>query len=531
MKSFLTLGLCTVASLVIYQSSSHAQTRPSILEGRYWIGGTDEGLEVQGNRYRYYSEGGEQEWRSTKALRAIKAGVVFDGKVYWCLSTMKEKRGQLACSEKGWQGSTTSNNPAKQAITDFIPQGWEIEKEVSGDLNNDGKADRVLQIAEVGDSGARPRSLLILKATTSGWETIATAPKLLLCSGCAGMLGGPKGQHIRLTIENGVLIVNQLAGSRSAIAMTHRLWIDRASQKVVLIGEDLRPYDRANGNEIIDSRNFLTGKQIVKEYQGQRKGQKKLIRTQTLKVSRDLMAIESVDIEAARRSAPDLPSDYQTLGQGTSVAMNRSTESKEPTIAQAQPPAALKIPALQKEMSYEAARQLIINAGWQPLVTKNDNPQDGTKSWRDRGYNEVEACSGTGMGFCRFEFTGSDNEKLVVVTGGRQSTVQKWWKETTDRTDKVNQPNLVKTSNLPFVGKRFFNFLGGSGTGYTITIESNGNTIIQHHGTMNSSTLYQGPFQETMEGITIKDGYASTCDQPEPNSEGESAPCKTKLYE
>jgi hypothetical protein len=309
MKSFLTIGLCTVASLVIYQSSSHAQTRPSILEGRYWIGGTDEGLEVQGNRYRYYSEGGEREWRSIKELRAIKAGVVFDGKVYWCLSTMKDKGGQLACLEKGWQGSTTATNPAKQVITDFIPQGWEIEKEVSGDLNNDELADRVLQIAEAGDSGVRPRSLLILKATTSGWEKIAIAPKLLLCSGCAGMMGGPKGQHIRLTIENGVLIVNQLAGSRGAIAMTHRFWIDRASQKVVLIGEDLRPYDRVNGNEIIDSRNFLTGKRIVKEYQGQRKGQKKLIRTQTLKVSRELMAIESVDIEAARQTVPALPSD------------------------------------------------------------------------------------------------------------------------------------------------------------------------------------------------------------------------------
>jgi hypothetical protein len=310
MKSFLTLGLCTVASLVIYQSSSHAQTRPSILEGRYWIGGTDESMEIKGDRYRYYNVGGEREWRSTRDLKPIKEGVVFDGKLYWCLSTMKSKGGKIVCSENGWdQGLTTSNNPAKQAITDFIPQGWEIEKEVSGDLNNDELADRVLQIAEVGDSGARPRSLLILKATTSGWEKIATAPKLLLCSGCAGMMGGQKGQHIRLTIENGVLIVNQLAGSRGAIAMTHRFWIDQASQKVVLVGEDLRPYDRVNGNEIIDSRNFLTGKQIVKEYQGQRKGQKKLIRTQTLKVSRDLMAIESVDIEAARQSAPALSSD------------------------------------------------------------------------------------------------------------------------------------------------------------------------------------------------------------------------------
>jgi hypothetical protein len=123
------------------------------------------------------------------------------------------------------------------------------------------------------------------------------------------MMGGPDGQHIRLEIDNGILIVNQLAGSRHAIAMIHRFWIDRASQKVVLIGEDLNPYDRVNGNEIIDSRNFLTGKRIVEDYRGQGNKKKKLIHTQTLEVSRDLTSIESVDIKAARRSAPELPSD------------------------------------------------------------------------------------------------------------------------------------------------------------------------------------------------------------------------------
>ena len=193
--------------------------------------------------------------------------------------------------------------------TDFIPQGWQIEKEVSGDLNRDGQADRVVQIAEVGDSWTKRRSLVILKATSTGWEQMATAPKLLLCSRCAGMMGGLKGQHIRVDIKDGVLIVQQLTGSRHAIAMTHRFWIDRTSQKMVLIGQDLTPYDRINGNQISDSYNFLTGKRIVEEYQGQGNGQKKLIRTQTLKIARELSAIESVDIEAARSSAPELPSN------------------------------------------------------------------------------------------------------------------------------------------------------------------------------------------------------------------------------
>ncbi len=80
-----------------------SSNRISILEGRYWLGGTDEGLDVQGDRYRYYSEGGEREWQSTQQLQAIKEGVVFDGNLYWCLSTMEPKIGRAGCSAQGWR--------------------------------------------------------------------------------------------------------------------------------------------------------------------------------------------------------------------------------------------------------------------------------------------------------------------------------------------------------------------------------------------------------------------------------------------
>ncbi len=151
MKSLITIGLYTALSLTIYgcnnQPSSHAsvasnpitsnptqstqviqqklsvstnaQTSPtaqatnpdraeqptvSIIEGRYWLGGTDQGLEVQGDRYRYYSEGGEQEWRSTMELEVVQSGVIFDGNAHWCLSSMKPETAST-CSAKGWVGS------------------------------------------------------------------------------------------------------------------------------------------------------------------------------------------------------------------------------------------------------------------------------------------------------------------------------------------------------------------------------------------------------------------------------------------
>lgn len=81
-----------------------------IAEGRYWLGGTGQGLEVQGDasgtgkpaRYRYYSEGGEESWRPITELTAIKPGVVFDGQSYWCISTSVPATGATACSEHGW---------------------------------------------------------------------------------------------------------------------------------------------------------------------------------------------------------------------------------------------------------------------------------------------------------------------------------------------------------------------------------------------------------------------------------------------
>jgi hypothetical protein len=150
------------------------------------------------------------------------------------------------------------------------------------------------------------------------------------------------------------------------------------------------------------------------------------------------MLLANLDPKAGRQALEQMRSDKTVLREVSGCIVSETTvgavvndilQGRSGIFSPLPPAEKLKTPALRKAMSYPQARQLIINAGWQPLVTTTDNPQDGTKSWRDRGYNEVSSCSGTGMGFCRFEFTGSDNEKLVVVTGGSKSTLQKWWKE------------------------------------------------------------------------------------------------------
>jgi hypothetical protein len=196
------------------------------------------------------------------------------------------------------------NIPAKgKVIEDFIPAGWTLEERTAGDLNGDGKDDLGLRVIKSGKSGDRPRSLVVLLNTKTGWQRLAVADNLLVCDSCGGMLGS-----IRMQIQKQVLITNQLVGSRNAIDISHSFWIDRKSGKLVCIGEDLNPYDRANGNSITDSRNFLTGKRIIQRYRGKpRSGisEAELVKTEHLNVSKKLRLIESMNFEAIRLSSLD----------------------------------------------------------------------------------------------------------------------------------------------------------------------------------------------------------------------------------
>jgi hypothetical protein len=194
---------------------------------------------------------------------------------------------------------------ASQNLQDFVPKGFRIEKMIAADLNGDQHPDRLLQVIESGDRYGRKRSLIVLLGSKSGSTQLAIAPNLLFASGTGGVIEG-----IRLEVDKNVLVVRQLAGSRSAISIIHRFWIDRNSQQLVLIGEDINPYDRVNGNEVRDSRNFLTGKRIVEKYRVRKSGNgKDLVKRQELKVSRELRSIETIDIDAVRSNVSELPSD------------------------------------------------------------------------------------------------------------------------------------------------------------------------------------------------------------------------------
>ena len=91
-----------------------------------------------------------------------------------------------------------------------------------------------------------------------------------------------------------------------------------------------------------------------------------------------------------------------------------------------------KLPAI-TELTYHKARKMLLAAGWQPLRTKSFNPADpdpdiasgnGPTFWK-KGYMEVEACSGTGVGACSFLFKDAYGNRLRVTTAGEELPKQK----------------------------------------------------------------------------------------------------------
>lgn len=91
---------------------------------------------------------------------------------------------------------------------------------------------------------------------------------------------------------------------------------------------------------------------------------------------------------------------------------------------------------LRKGMSYQEARKILIQKGWQPHLG-GDLPNLSSTSVKELfelGYEEVKDCSGTGMGLCRFEFTDKAGKLLVVSASMAESknterVVWRWFVE------------------------------------------------------------------------------------------------------
>mgnify|MGYP004176603415 CR=1 FL=1 len=74
-------------------------------------------------------------------------------------------------------------------------------------------------------------------------------------------------------------------------------------------------------------------------------------------------------------------------------------------------------PTLLLNVSYHDARKLILENGWKPAEIKRDEyGMDSISHFLDLGYTEVDACSGTGKGYCRFVFQNDLGLFMEVTT-------------------------------------------------------------------------------------------------------------------
>ena len=86
---------------------------------------------------------------------------------------------------------------------------------------------------------------------------------------------------------------------------------------------------------------------------------------------------------------------------------------------------------LKQGMSYSQARKALLDSGWQATSTRwQDISEYGRENdfYYKNGWHEVEVCSGTGLGYCLFNFHDADGNKIRVVTAGESNdpVVDNW---------------------------------------------------------------------------------------------------------
>ncbi len=165
---------------------------------------------------------------------------------------------------------------AGKSLVDFLPTGWRVEDEANGDLNGDGVSDiaAILVQGEPVSAEDEPQRALIvlLGRDKEGFVLAGTNNKLLECKGCCGVKEG-----VGISIKKGIIVVDQMSGSREFSNETWRFRYDPQTQRFVWIGRDLDAGDGMRGTGTIESFNFLTGWKITETYHYDKNGERKIV--------------------------------------------------------------------------------------------------------------------------------------------------------------------------------------------------------------------------------------------------------------
>jgi hypothetical protein len=180
---------------------------------------------------------------------------------------------------------------------DFVPAGWKVEATTKGDLDKNGSEDVVLELAEAKPAESSRALLALLSSEGGKLRRAGASNRVLYCIGCQGMLGGGEGGAVK--IDKGVIIVDQLRGSRDMVHTTLRFRYEPKEKRFVLIGEDVEQTDRAVGSTESQSTNLLTGTKVVEKRQFDEKLNKdRVLSSKKQKVAARKRYLEDVDISA-----------------------------------------------------------------------------------------------------------------------------------------------------------------------------------------------------------------------------------------
>jgi hypothetical protein len=164
----------------------------------------------------------------------------------------------------------------------FAPPGWKVEGTATGDLNGDGKADHAIKFVEdrpqkENEGFDSERVILIALADGAKFRRTAIAKRILQCTSCGGAFYGMISAPAGVTIEKGVLVIENEHGSRNVSRSNFKFRYDKASGRFVLIGYDFVDYDRLDGSGSDESTNYVTNRRVTKTTKGRRSSTKRSV--------------------------------------------------------------------------------------------------------------------------------------------------------------------------------------------------------------------------------------------------------------
>jgi hypothetical protein len=177
----------------------------------------------------------------------------------------------------------------------FVPKGWKIEQKIEAKLTNDNTPDTILELREqkatTAEADIDRKLLILIKTPQKTFHRAALGEKLLLCPNCFGTLAAAEdGGNANFKVDKGVLIIEQLSGSRETEDRIQRFRYEAKSQRFRLIGEDRILQDRATGDASSKSSNYLTAEEINEVLK-----QGKIVSTKKTKITVTVKYLEDVD--------------------------------------------------------------------------------------------------------------------------------------------------------------------------------------------------------------------------------------------